>query len=323
MLDYTKYCCPVCNRQFEENDDIVTCPECGTPHHRECYNLTGHCVNKGLHEVEYSFMQEQKDNEENENIVEQAKKERLLNTLISDDDDNEAKPFSPFFAPNEQDTKYENDKRTIDGYDVADIAATVRSNAEKFIKKFSKKSKIGWNWGGFFFGSLYLLFRKMYKQGALFFACTLSTLFISNTIMMKLTPDTYNAMQGFYESYYQGGFSSSEAIQNEIIKIMQLPDATKMQSIAYVTFGVFFLIRLIIAIFGDNMYKNTVFDIIKTVGEKLDEGASFTATPVFMAQQSELNQTQMRRMYLASKGGVSFFAPMLALLAMQLIEYIV
>ena len=60
MPNYEKYKCPVCNQQFSRDDDIVTCPECGTPHHRECYGLTGHCVNRGLHSTGYSFLEEHK-----------------------------------------------------------------------------------------------------------------------------------------------------------------------------------------------------------------------------------------------------------------------
>jgi len=42
--------CPVCNKNFSERDDIVTCPVCGTPHHRECYLEAGECVNTALHD---------------------------------------------------------------------------------------------------------------------------------------------------------------------------------------------------------------------------------------------------------------------------------
>ena len=34
---FTNEKCPVCNNTFKEDDDIAVCPECGTPHHRECY----------------------------------------------------------------------------------------------------------------------------------------------------------------------------------------------------------------------------------------------------------------------------------------------
>lgn len=36
-MEFTEYKCPVCDKQFKKGDDIVVCPECGAPHHRECY----------------------------------------------------------------------------------------------------------------------------------------------------------------------------------------------------------------------------------------------------------------------------------------------
>lgn len=48
-MDFYKYKCPVCNKQFKEGDDIVVCPECGTPHHRECYEQEEHCFYQDKH----------------------------------------------------------------------------------------------------------------------------------------------------------------------------------------------------------------------------------------------------------------------------------
>ena len=42
-MEFTQYKCPVCNEQFKSGDDIVVCPECGAPHHRECYEKNEHC----------------------------------------------------------------------------------------------------------------------------------------------------------------------------------------------------------------------------------------------------------------------------------------
>ena len=36
--------CPVCGAYLFDEDDVVFCPECGAPHHRECYNAVGHCA---------------------------------------------------------------------------------------------------------------------------------------------------------------------------------------------------------------------------------------------------------------------------------------
>lgn len=43
MSRFTHKLCPVCRAPFGENDDIVVCPECGTPHHRACWAKIGCC----------------------------------------------------------------------------------------------------------------------------------------------------------------------------------------------------------------------------------------------------------------------------------------
>ena len=42
--------CPICRARFTDNADIVVCPICGTPHHRVCYEIKGHCGLENLHE---------------------------------------------------------------------------------------------------------------------------------------------------------------------------------------------------------------------------------------------------------------------------------
>ncbi len=49
-MDYTGIKCPVCGKTFTKQDDVVVCPECGAPYHRECYRNTGHCIFLEKHE---------------------------------------------------------------------------------------------------------------------------------------------------------------------------------------------------------------------------------------------------------------------------------
>ena len=49
MSNYTGYRCPVCGKAFEQGDDVVVCPDCGTPHHRACYRSLGHCIHEDKH----------------------------------------------------------------------------------------------------------------------------------------------------------------------------------------------------------------------------------------------------------------------------------
>ena len=51
MGKYTGCQCIICQKLFEETDDIVVCPECGTPYHRSCWDSQGHCINITLHSV--------------------------------------------------------------------------------------------------------------------------------------------------------------------------------------------------------------------------------------------------------------------------------
>ncbi len=48
-MDYTNRICSVCGNAFGKDDDIVVCPECATPHHRECWFKNGFCVNSDKH----------------------------------------------------------------------------------------------------------------------------------------------------------------------------------------------------------------------------------------------------------------------------------
>lgn len=49
MSEYIGTRCIVCSEKFGSEDDIVVCPDCGTPYHRDCYNKEGKCVNDVLH----------------------------------------------------------------------------------------------------------------------------------------------------------------------------------------------------------------------------------------------------------------------------------
>lgn len=49
MSRFTNKLCPVCRERFCEGDDIAVCPECGTPHHRECFLKNKKCGLEAFH----------------------------------------------------------------------------------------------------------------------------------------------------------------------------------------------------------------------------------------------------------------------------------
>lgn len=47
--------CAICGLPFGEDDEIVTCPDCGTPMHRACHARDGHCPNEARHAFGYVY----------------------------------------------------------------------------------------------------------------------------------------------------------------------------------------------------------------------------------------------------------------------------
>lgn len=48
--------CPICHIAFKDKDDIVTCPSCGAPYHRECYMKQGHCSFESQHGPGFEYV---------------------------------------------------------------------------------------------------------------------------------------------------------------------------------------------------------------------------------------------------------------------------
>ncbi len=167
-MDFTKFHCPVCNNNFIENDDVVVCPECGTPHHRECYKNLGKCFNENLHGTDASIAESYKNPEE--------KKEKLSHLTEEKNSEQKAeKPlkinenglpgFIKFGAVQDH---------LIEGKHSSLFEAAVGKNQNYYLSRFAVISSldrgISPNWIGFIFPFAWALYRKMYKLAALIFA---------------------------------------------------------------------------------------------------------------------------------------------------------
>ncbi len=54
-MRYANQICNGCGKAFTEDEDIVVCPECATPQHRECYKNHGGCVNAHKHGKDFTW----------------------------------------------------------------------------------------------------------------------------------------------------------------------------------------------------------------------------------------------------------------------------
>ena len=89
-MRYSDYKCDGCGRVFQNDDDIVVCPECATPQHRECYKEKGGCVNAHLHAEGFQWQGEKQLSEKPVQVAEEKKETapdvfNLNSTGLTDD----------------------------------------------------------------------------------------------------------------------------------------------------------------------------------------------------------------------------------------------
>ena len=189
MADYTNLTCPVCSEKFSAEDDIVVCPICGTPHHRECYKSLGRCANISWHQEGKSFDASEQVNEEEENAKNQEDaQEKVPCRRCSNLNDKNALFCSRCGAPVSQGfsnvgpfVKIDMSQSAFNPFSALDsdelideketwkYKAVVKENPIRFISQFKAFSKTGkktsFNLAAFFFSPFYFLYRKMYGLG--------------------------------------------------------------------------------------------------------------------------------------------------------------
>lgn len=210
MSNYNGMKCISCGNVFKDGDDVVVCPECGTPYHRECYLKEGKCVNTKLHETGESWKPEFENTENAGNSGEPLRCIRCgaVNPpegifcnkcgMPLNANRDAQRPFNSMndnvngFNNNNQNGFFSNQQGTfpfggtnqmvfdkdseIDGVKLDDYSKYVGKNQFSFLSQFIRFGKFGgkvsMNLGALVFPELYFFYRKMKKVGILFLALT-------------------------------------------------------------------------------------------------------------------------------------------------------
>ena len=150
--------CFYCNEVFNDNDDVVVCPKCGTPYHRECYKQAGSCINHHLHELGESWKgtveqpaEPEKPVINNNDNISDEQAEAFKETLGFD----LTKPFMGLDTDED-----------FEGAKMNEIFAFVKTNTIYYIPLFKKMksmgSKVSFNLSSFLFPYFYFANRKMW-----------------------------------------------------------------------------------------------------------------------------------------------------------------
>ena len=184
MANFIGNKCPVCSERFTQSDDIVVCPDCGAPHHRACWSNEGHCANQDAHASGEVWRPETEPM--NSDPFEKLKCTRcgtvnpaqglfceVCGTPLSGETKRDpqpshnpnmpfpnAMPYNPFINP----LAGLDAEEEIGGVTVKELAIYLGESTHYFLPQFKRMergSKLTWNWAGFFFGYIYLAYRKL------------------------------------------------------------------------------------------------------------------------------------------------------------------
>ena len=268
-LDVEGLSCVRCKSYLFSEDDVVYCPICGAPHHRDCYNTLGHCALEELHgtEDEYSREKVLKAFEEANKPKEEPKTQENKKCEFCGNEYGAAMSSCPNCkAP---DIKGMGGFITFDplggvpadfvlgdGVTANDAKLFIAANTHRYIPKFaqmkSKNRKISWNWLAFLFPAGWFLSRKMYKSGII--ACLVSV--VSTLLAYPLSLELYS--MGYNPMTY------NSQMMNELVN--RIPEIGKgILLLGFASVVLECILRFVSGMFGDFIYKNHTVNTVKKI----------------------------------------------------------
>ncbi len=272
--------CAVCSAYLFEEDDVVYCPVCGAPHHRECYLSLGKCGMDEFHGTDKQYRKEEESSEEKTNESRSqsyanpfAKSCRSCGMPLDEDSpvcNNCGMPSgmnTPPFGAAAFDIQPINPNTPLtDEVSVGEAAGIVRTNSFRYIPKFlslSGKRKRSWNWAAFLLPHGWFAFRKMYKESIittlLMIAAAIMSIPFTLAIAQLPSPDST------IQNYVQLGQHYAQYID----KIGLLPLILAGAGIV-----INFAVRIISGIYGDYIYKQRVLLSASLVKKAEDKDAA-------------------------------------------------
>lgn len=254
-MDFTEYKCPVCNEQFQKDEDIVVCPECGTPQHRACYESLGHCFYQDKHKEGFSFEENNSnasadDDKDNTTVIcprcKAVNPKELFycqncglpldknssnnnynnntNTQQQSGSFNQTNGVPPFGVGYNFDPMagIDSNEPIAENVTAGEISKYVGKNTPYFLMIFQRIKKYNlsrYNFAAFLFSGIYFLYRKMYGLGILLSSLMLS-MYVA-TYYIYLTPAYQSIRQTILQNSTQS-FSSMFALDISMLSIEQL-----------------------------------------------------------------------------------------------------
>lgn len=260
-MKYKGETCSKCGTIFNEDDDVVVCPECGSPHHRDCYKLTNICANNERHSEGFKWtpsVPRKTDAHEpaafcpfcNYKVSPDAEEcPRCKKSLVESGTRNEngivPNSFPRLFG-------IEHDKK-INGANAWELVYFVSRNPIYFIPLFNHFAetgkKISFNLCCFIFPPVYFAYRRMWGWAVF-------TAVISVLLSLPITL-AYFADAALRDNVYT---VFSQPVLNMICDNSHILNAaTEICNVLD------FAVRMLLCLFGNRLYYNYATNSVKTL----------------------------------------------------------
>lgn len=285
MDKYKDMICPVCGLSLEDGE-VCVCPECGAPHHRECFLQNGKCFYDNAHGTPEQWTIPQEKEKAQHHVCPNCGMHIDIN-----DEDNRFCPKCGIHIKKDgdyQDTQSEyaqqgddplNDRvniffssngfdknEDINGFKLQRIAEFVGVNALRYVRIFRDNIKrrvfVRWNWAAFLLPTMWLFSRKCFKTG-----CISAAFDVFTMAMCTL------ALPSNYQQIMQSNEQMAEFMGSEQFMTLAVVEMLMIS------------VRVLFGLFGDWIYRRKVFSAL-----------------------SELKKEGIEDSYeIYRKGGVNFF----------------
>ena len=273
--------CAACGIVIKEDDSVIVCPDCGSPHHRECYLNYGNCANESYHASGKKWKRAAVEpkistvtckicgfqNPANTKYCSQCGTELNLNENMADSTaDNTAngetasstdEVFSNMFAGGKPYLGFDPEE-DLGGATVKEVSDFVSSNTMYYLPIFKNMkdfgSKLSFNITCLFFPSLYFANRKMWSWAII--AVILSIILTVPSGLLYIADYAENGMEGISKPLLAMINSNSEYLikTDKIFSIIQL------------------CLNFVFCFFGNRMYFKYIVHSVKKI--KKHEGSS-------------------------------------------------
>lgn len=289
------YGCPCegCGRPLALTDDIVVCPDCGAPYHRDCYEKLGRCIHTPAHGAGYEWKFPYKEEELRtcpgcgERTLRTEARCRCCGAELppesqcpepaardADGPEDGRFDYDDFYRQYQQTVEEPTHRNVqaafgkeelIDGIPYSDWNAYIGKAAPVYLNDYSRMelqhTKISMSFGALFFGPFYFFYRKAWKPAFGFLAAEL----------VLAIPTVLGLMQASGSAWTAGLDTGTVAVLSRIVSVLS------------------FVLMLFRTLFAKWLYRKSAAARIRRI-------------------RAEFPDANQRRVVLAAQGGVSIAA---------------